>query len=123
MDNIQFIPFTVGVGSGSPAHAEARASEALGKIRDTKDDLADLRADVDRLQMICEAMWTIVKLRTGAAEEELAKLVEEIDLRDGKVDGKSVKPPMACKMCGRAVSVRTSVCLYCGAHHTRPTVF
>src|SRR5262245_54461753 len=112
-----FAPSAYGVRIGQ---AEFRADAADAKLRDAKEDVFDLRAQVDRLQMICEGMWSILKARTGATEDELARLIEEIDLRDEGVGGKARNKPIACAMCGRVVSVRTMVCLYCGAKNQRP---
>jgi len=75
------------------------------------------------MQLICEAMWTIVKERVGADDEELFKLVQRIDLRDGKLDGRSKKPTQRCSDCKRVVSARTGVCLYCGATVNLKTLF
>jgi len=50
----------------------------------------------------------------GIAESELTTLIEEIDLRDGVLDGKLQKKPTKCAKCNQVVSVRTNVCFYCG---------
>lgn len=121
MSGIHFIPF--GGFVGSLQGAMNRAEDALARTRGHREDLDDLRAQVDRLQMICEGMWTLMKEKTGANEDELLRLIEEIDLRDGKVDGRASPAPVNCAMCGRVVSVRTSVCLFCGAKNEKPTVF
>lgn len=121
MSGFQFIP--AGSFDVQALQAKNRADEAFAKARGAVDELSDLRAQVDRLQMICEAMWSIIKDRLGAGEEELLRLIEEIDLRDGRRDGRAAPKPVNCAMCGRAVSVRTMVCLYCGAKNEKSTVF
>lgn len=108
---------------GNARKATQQSEDALHKARESTDDVRDLRAQVERLQMICEGMWTILRERTGATEQQLLDLIEEIDLRDGKLDGRCVKPPAKCARCQRVVSVRTNVCLYCGAMQERTTVF
>lgn len=121
MGELHFIPFGGFVNYSRVA--EEKAGDALDRTRSNREDLYDLRAQLDRLQMICEGMWTLVKEKTGATEAELLRLIEEIDLRDGRLDGRAEKAPMKCAMCGRVVSVRTSVCLFCGAKNEKPTVF
>ncbi|MDB5334592.1 MAG: hypothetical protein JWN70_211 [Planctomycetaceae bacterium] len=101
----------------------ATAQRAATNAGEAKDDISRLRSQVDRLQMICEGMWTIMKSRLGVSEGELATLIEQIDLRDGKLDGKAAKQPQMCTECGRVVSVRTTVCLYCGAQNQKTAVF
>ncbi|MDB5391759.1 MAG: hypothetical protein JWM11_7405 [Planctomycetaceae bacterium] len=94
-----------------------------GKVREAKDEITDLRSEVNRLRMICEGMWTLIKTRLGVADDELANLVNQIDLRDGKLDGKSMKPPQVCTKCSRVVSSRTSLCLYCGTQNPKTALF
>ena len=105
------------------AAARSTAEIAKDRARSAEDDVASLRGQVDRLQMICEAMWTIVRDRLGIADEDLSRLVEEIDLRDGKSDGRSQPAAPACARCGRVVSARTRVCIYCGAQNFAQGVF
>src|SRR5262245_23860620 len=103
--------------------AEEQSGHALHRADEVLDQLRDLRREFERLQMICEGMWTILKEKTGATEAQLLAQIEEIDLRDGKLDGRNVKPAVKCANCQRVVSVRTNVCLYCGAIQERTTVF
>jgi hypothetical protein len=100
-----------------------RADTAADRSRRVVESVDDLRDQLDRLQLICEAMWTVVKRRTGADERELTRLIEEIDLRDGKLDGRAAPAAQACARCKRVVSVRTGVCLYCGAQNFKQTAF
>lgn len=101
----------------------ADAQKAMASASEAKDDVSHLRSQIDQLQMICEGMWTIMKSRLGVSEGDLATLIEQIDLRDGKLDGKAAKQPQMCSACGRVVSVRTTVCLYCGAQNQKTAVF
>ena len=103
--------------------ASDRAETATDRARRAEQGTDDLRRQLDRLQLICEAMWTIVKERTGVDDAELARLVEEIDLRDGKLDGRAAPAAQACARCRRVVSVRTGVCLYCGTQNFKQTAF
>ncbi len=60
--------------------------------------------DVEKLLMITEALWTIIKEQLGYEDEELIRRIEEIDMRDGKLDGKvkgSVNP--LCPECQRVL--------------------
>ena len=70
---------------------------------------------MDRLLLITEALWTLLKREHGYADEELANAVKAIDLRDGQLDGRPPQPPAApCPHCGRTNSARRVRCIYCG---------
>lgn len=102
---------------------EEQSTQALTRTHDLMEQVHDLRREVDRMQMVCEGMWTLLKEKTGATEAQLLALIEEIDLRDGKLDGRCVKPLLKCARCQRVVPVRSNVCLYCGSVQERSTVF
>lgn len=96
-----------GVGSDPTAQAEAREAK-------TETEL--LRHDIERLLMITEALWTILKKQNGYADADLMNLVQEIDLRDGKLDGRVAKVPSPpCPNCGRVAVRNRPLCLYCGS--------
>lgn len=72
-------------------------------------------ADVDKLFLIAKALWTILKEEHGYTDESLMQKIKEIDLEDGKLDGKISKTEKpSCPKCGRKVIGRHPVCLYCG---------
>ena len=83
-----------------------------GKPR-TSVDL--LQHDIDRLLLITEALWTLMKREHGYADEVLAKLIEEIELARVQADGTAAKdPPQVCPACGKLNSAKRSLCIYCG---------
>ena len=73
--------------------------------------------------MNCEAMWTVVKQRVGVEDADLFALMEVIDPRDGRLDGRTRPVTAECSRCGKVVSVRTGVCLYCGLRQSEQSVF
>lgn len=76
-----------------------------------------LQCDVEKLFMLTEALWTILKEKHGYTDAELVRRVNEIDLRDGRLDGKVANATAApdCTHCGRKIIGNRPVCLYCGA--------
>lgn len=78
-----------------------------------------IQCDVEKLFMLTEALWTILKEKHGYTDQELVRRVEEIDLRDGKLDGKVAKVKPDCPKCGRKLMGKRPVCLYCGAEVAR----
>jgi hypothetical protein len=95
--------------------AETTAMSAEQTARNAEHEVRSLQFDVDRLLMITEALWTILKEKYGYSDEDLRKMVEAIDLRDGKIDGRIGKgEPRTCPGCGRVAAKNRPVCLYCG---------
>ena len=98
------------------AQAQAAASEAQSSAREAKTEAELLRHDVDRLLLITEALWTILKTEHGYSDEQLVNAVKEIDLRDGRQDGRAAKsPPLPCPQCGKINSAKYPRCIYCGS--------
>jgi|TARA_R100001591_G_scaffold78501_1_gene85805 predicted Zn-ribbon and HTH transcriptional regulator len=50
----------------------------------------------------------------GITQSQIMKKIEEIDLRDGKLDGK-LSQPTECSDCGHRISKRRTNCFYCGS--------
>ncbi|HEY8240892.1 MAG TPA: zinc ribbon domain-containing protein [Kiritimatiellia bacterium] len=74
-----------------------------------------LKADIERLLMITEALWTMMKDQFEYTDAHLVQRITEIDARDGVVDGRVTKSaPPNCPQCGRPVSRKAALCLYCG---------
>ena len=75
----------------------------------------ELSAAIDKLILITRAMWEITAKEKGLTDEDLINKVNEIDLRDGKADGKITRAIRQCPSCGRNLFVGHRKCLYCGA--------
>ncbi len=98
------------------AATEATANRAERIASDVSRSNESLQFDVGKLFMITEALWTLLKEEHGYSEERLSEVIKDIDLRDGKLDGKvgpSGESPL-CTNCGRHTSRRHSRCIYCG---------
>ncbi len=95
--------------------AASTAEGAQRDARDAKTSIEFLKCDVERLLMITEALWTFLKQQHGYTDDDLAKLVTEIDLRDGRLDGR-VAPasPRLCPYCHHALGKARPLCYYCG---------
>ena len=94
----------------SPEPLPTRPSGATGA-----SEIAQLKKQVERLLMITEALWTILKEKHGLEDKELLRRIVEIDLRDGQLDGRvSATPPEPCPKCQRIVAKGSVRCMYCG---------
>jgi hypothetical protein len=99
------------------------AQEASSEARRAGDKVERLQFDVDRLLMITEALWMILKEEHGYDDAELQRRVTEIDMRDGKLDGRAPRPaPVRCLQCGKTLLKRRPRCIYCG-HAAPPNLF
>ena len=88
--------------------ASRKASEATARTD-------GLKQDIDKLYMITEALWTLLKEQHGYDDEVLGRLIESIDMRSGRIDGKRErKMNPACPTCHRVVIGNHNTCLYCG---------
>lgn len=74
----------------------------------------DLASRIDHLSLVCRAMWEILRDSHGVSEDMLLTKVREIDLRDGKLDGKYLKEVRKCTKCQRVMNPRHFKCIYCG---------
>ena len=84
------------------------------------DQVEELKADVERLLLITEALWKIVQEKLGLDDTELLKQITLLDMADGKLDASKPKtPPKLCPQCQRPLPKRRPKCMYCGA----PVVF
>ena len=68
----------------------------------------------ERLELVCRAMWELAKAREGLSDAELGRMVVEVDLKDGVMDGKRRREPIECGGCGRRNGMGHTRCMYCG---------
>ena len=73
----------------------------------------ELDARVDRLLLVIEAMWSMLK-EQGMTDEQLAARIAAIDTADGVVDGRRILPPVTCRSCGSKVMGGLPRCQICG---------
>jgi hypothetical protein len=82
---------------------------------DSVHDRLLLEDRLERLSLICMAVWSLLQSVTELTEEDLLQRVREIDLLDGAVDGKITRQVFRCRKCDRPVSSRHTRCIYCGS--------
>ncbi len=88
----------------------------------SRDRDADIDERIDRLVMINEALWELLRDTAGMTEDHLLHKLAEIDGRDGDRDGRRRVAPMDCS-CGAKVSVKQKVCTFCGEPPAHRTAF
>ena len=102
--------------------AKAAASRVEGKQTNLQEDLRRLEQKVASLALGCQAMWELLSTHTQLGEQDIVSKMQEIDLRDGREDGK-MGGVQNCSMCGRPTSRRRNRCIYCGAETKGAHVF
>ena len=101
--------------------AGVRAEQSAMTAEEARTRVVDLEARVNKLTLVNHALFELIAGRIGITETELIDKVNEIDLRDGRMDGRpSAEPPLVCEQCGRSYSRRHNHCFYCG--HVNPVV-
>lgn len=98
----------------SEAQAAARAASAETSARAAGREVRQLEEKIDRLSLVCMAMWSLIQDKTGVTEEDLLQRVRALDLMDGVADGKATRTVSRCQSCQRVMSPRHRKCLYCG---------
>jgi RNase P subunit RPR2 len=100
------------------------------RSQDRKTDANDERVREleqrhEQLKLVTLALWSLLRDRLGLSEAELRRYVEQIDLLDGKKDGKAPTPheKTFCEGCNRSVIGTSAVCVYCGTPLKRVTSF
>ena len=74
--------------------AEITADQARLRAIGVEGKLDAVTFDIERLLMITEALWMLLKKEHGYTDDVLLQRIREIDLRDGELDGRvAVRPP------------------------------
>ena len=95
------------------------ASTAKSKAENMERRLAAVERRLDRMALASQALWELLKERTDLTIGQVFAKMEEIDLRDGRKDGKIGGRVLKCTECGRTVNALNTACVYCG--HPVPT--
>ena len=104
----------LGASAGMPGPTGSPAG-VQGPARTPDGEAAMLRADIERLLMITEALWSMMKEQFEYTDQHLMDRIVEVDAKDGRVDGRvAAQPPRACPKCARPSSRKRPVCMYCG---------
>ncbi len=100
---------------GRPFNEADRSASSLPSQPSDTTNVRILESEVERLTMVCEAMWMLLKDKLGVDDQELMARIAELDLSDGKADGrKDTDGPRNCPGCNRPNSKRHDFCIYCG---------
>lgn len=110
-----FYPTLVGSDFWASNYAMTTATQAESAAREARINVEVLKHDIDRVLLITEALWTLMKQQHGYTDDTLVGLMQDIDHQKSTASGTTVKdPPIACPVCGRLNTATRSFCMYCG---------
>lgn len=92
--------------------SDVEASRSHDKV--ARDAAFGLEDKMDRLALICCALFELMQSTAGVSEEQLRTKIAEIDLRDGQADGRITPRPKKCPKCDATISPKFQRCLFCG---------
>lgn len=88
-------------------------SEQTKTNKAVNSDIDVLTSKFERLNLYVQALGELLE-DLGVNKEAIEKKIEEIDLRDGKLDGTFTEVSV-CSSCNRKTSKLRPYCMYCGA--------
>lgn len=93
------------------------AAGATDELVELRRAVADQRGQIARLELALEALLEVLRERKALTRDEVAVMIQQIDLADGVEDGRigpdRVAEAPKCHICGRPVNPRRKHCLYC----------
>ncbi len=93
-----------------------RSSDAGLDARSALKRVDELEKRIETLSLLCRALVEELERSSGVSEDQIKARMLDIDLRDGKQDGKyDPKGTTICGGCGRTVAKRREGCMWCGA--------
>lgn len=102
-------------------------------LRQTAEDISDTRRHagdqlamaeerVDRLTLLCEAMWEVLSATTDLTMSDLAEKVSQLDQVDGVADGRRQHRATDCA-CGAKINARAAICQFCSLPAPQRSLF
>jgi hypothetical protein len=110
------LPMIAGYVLGTRAAGKAAGMGVVANNIFDKGSVGDVDAldqRIDRLLLVVEALWSVLK-KDGHTDEELAAIIAELDASDGSPDGRHSKAPITCTSCGSKVAPTLARCQFCG---------
>lgn len=92
----------------------SKVERAASEMEAVVKEMHDLQQRLEKLSLCCQALWELLKDNTSLTEEDLAIKMTELDLQDGKLDGRLGKQILVCPNCERRGNSKRNTCLYCG---------
>ena len=98
-------------------------NEVVNRVHTTGRELSSVDDRIDRLSMLCEAMWELLAENTDLTERDLKAKFTEIDERDGRQNFRRQRVAHDCAECGAKIPPVRLHCQFCGAPAKPETIF
>lgn len=95
--------------------ASSDATDAKYTARNAAINVNEIRERLDYMSVVITAMCELLE-NVGFTETVLLEKIKEVDMRDGRLDGKLQKTKN-CSSCGRVLAEHHLTCIYCGAEY------
>ncbi len=105
------------------AAADAARDARLVSQQAVEQTFGLLAQQIERLALVCHAMWTLIQDRTDLTDRDLLARITYLDMKDGVADGRNAAPPVPCPRCGSMMSRHFGRCLFCGEPHPDASPF
>jgi hypothetical protein len=73
-----------------------------------------LTSDVDKLTLVCQALWLLLEENTDLTEEDLESKIHELEVLDKKVLDEIDQARISCPRCSAAIPANMDKCQFCG---------
>lgn len=95
---------------------DSHQADTNRRLMSTTDQLRVLEQRYERMRLVSNALWQLLKEHTGLTDADLKRYIEKVDLADGKLDGKMARNTgaMDCPKCSRRILKSATVCAWCG---------
>lgn len=94
--------------------AAFEASQAQRTAEKTSTRLDRLDDRLSHLAMVTEALWRLLRSKTGWTDEMLFEELRQLDLSDGTADARRTPRAIQCQACHRNLPADGRDCIYCG---------
>lgn len=94
--------------------AISTAEQGAMKAEHTQQAVRRLEDRVNQLTLINIALWSLLQEVTNLTDEQLTERVRQLDMLDGKMDGRMRPKLRECPECQQTLSQKHLRCLYCG---------
>jgi hypothetical protein len=88
------------------------------KVRDLKEYVSQLESEfnsqLDRLTLLCRAMWSLIEENTDLTEGDLESRILELEIVEGKLLEEAEDTVEPCPSCHAAVPAGMDKCQFCG---------
>ena len=110
-----------GLHTARPNTAATNAARnAESRVLNAQEEIRELRHQVERITLLNQALWELIREKAGLTDADLERMAQEIDMRDGQLDGKMGGRAFTCPTCHRVSNAKHYKCLYCGELFEKP---